>query len=161
MPGARRTRSLVCKIESIRVRHRRHAGSDPAFPARWCYGLFRALPGDRLCCHRYPRDCRSNRRRFDASIGASGPHDFAVRELARSSATRNLGHRIPRPTSVTIAIRPSCRRGTARGLDNARKDLERNKASKPSSFLLQLMAAKRRFKRPIIFISQPAAVVGH
>ena len=25
----------------------RYAGSDPAFPARWCYGFLRALPGDR------------------------------------------------------------------------------------------------------------------
>jgi hypothetical protein len=45
-------------------------------------------------------------RRLDASIGASGPHDFAVRVstvrhavLAASTASR--------PTSVTIAKRPS------------------------------------------------------
>jgi hypothetical protein len=150
------------------MQNRKHTSSSPqarrkrsGIPCTMVLRLISCSPVNRACCHRRRRDCRSNRRRFDASIGASGPHDFAVRELARSSATRNLGHRIPRPTSVTIAIRPSCRRGTARGLDNARKDLERNKASKPSSFLLQLMAAKRRFKRPIIFISQPAAVVGH
>ena len=28
--------------------------SQPAFPAQWLYGFFRALPGDRLCCHRHP-----------------------------------------------------------------------------------------------------------
>ena len=27
----------------------RYAGSDPAFPARWCYGFLRALLGDRAC----------------------------------------------------------------------------------------------------------------
>ena len=48
MPGASRAPTAsYAKVESIRVSHRRHAGSDPAFPARWCYGLFRALPGDR------------------------------------------------------------------------------------------------------------------
>jgi hypothetical protein len=36
---------------------------------------------------------------------ASGPHDFAVRELQRSSALPRV-HRIPHPTSVTIAKRP-------------------------------------------------------
>jgi hypothetical protein len=35
-----------------------------------------------LFCHRHPAD---NSARLDASVGASGPHDFAVRELAPSS----------------------------------------------------------------------------
>jgi hypothetical protein len=47
---------------------------------------------------------------LDASIGASGPHDFAVRISAVRQ--KRLGvHRIPCPTSVTIAIRPSCGTG--------------------------------------------------
>ena len=62
-------------------------------------------------------------RRLDASIGASEPHDFAVRfsisrQLAcdrsretrpaiTSRAQRRRVHRIPFPTSVTIAKRPS------------------------------------------------------
>jgi hypothetical protein len=47
-PGARCTRGLVCKMH-IRKRTRayRFSGGNPAFPARWCYGLLRALPGDR------------------------------------------------------------------------------------------------------------------
>jgi len=40
------------------------------------YGLLRALPGERLFCHRRRRDTS---RRLDASTAASGPHDFAVR----------------------------------------------------------------------------------
>jgi hypothetical protein len=52
---------------------------------------------------------RQHCRRLDISVGISGPHDFAVREFARSSAEQILVHRIPRPTSVTIAIRPSFR----------------------------------------------------
>ena len=40
-------------------------------------------------------------------IGAPGPHDFAVRDsLIR--LVRHRVHRIPLPTSVTIAKRPSC-----------------------------------------------------
>ena len=56
-PGARCTRGLVCKLH-IRKRTRayRFSGGNPAFPARWCYGLLRALPGDRLSCHRHPQE---------------------------------------------------------------------------------------------------------
>src|SRR6202023_2341334 len=56
-----------------------------------------------LFCHRRRRSCL---RELDASVGASGPHDFAVRvSAARLRAARV--HRIPPPTSVTIAKRPS------------------------------------------------------
>jgi hypothetical protein len=52
---------------------------------------------------------RSSHRQLDASVGASGPHGFAVRlKRIRQSAIRV--HRIPPPTSVTIAKRPSIRR---------------------------------------------------
>ncbi len=48
MPGARCTRGLVCKMhKEKRTRAYRFSGGNPAFPARWFYGLFRALPGDR------------------------------------------------------------------------------------------------------------------
>src|SRR6201999_1360921 len=58
-PGARCTRGLVCKLH-IRKRTRayRFSGGSPAFPAQWFYGLFRALPGDRLFCHRRQRDAK-------------------------------------------------------------------------------------------------------
>jgi hypothetical protein len=65
----------------------------------------------------------TNLRQLDASAGASGPHDFAVREsISRlhaviahgkirpaipSRAQRCRVHRIPHPTFVTIAKRPS------------------------------------------------------
>ena len=51
-------------------------------------------------------------RRLDPSVGGTGPHGLAVRKDAcrrRASALKHpLVHRIPLPTSVTIAIRPSC-----------------------------------------------------
>jgi hypothetical protein len=68
-------RSRVQKAKRTRTRAYRFSGSSPAFPAQWFYGLFRALPGDRLSCHRRPREISHE---LDASIGASGPHDFAV-----------------------------------------------------------------------------------
>jgi hypothetical protein len=62
-----------------------------------------------LSCHRHPQNefCE-----FDASVEASGPHDFAVRNK-RSRLERRRVHRIPYPTSVTIAKRPSCGTGCA------------------------------------------------
>jgi hypothetical protein len=44
--------------------------------------------------------------KLDASVGASGPHDFAVRISAVRPQHISV-HRIPFPTSVTIASRPS------------------------------------------------------
>jgi hypothetical protein len=62
-------------------------------------------PVNRLCCHRRHAD-RSTQ--LDASIGAPGPHDFAVRI---SRARQSQLPRPPHPTArfVTIASRPSHR----------------------------------------------------
>jgi hypothetical protein len=46
-------------------------------------------------------------RRLDTSVGVSGRYDFAVRELAPLVFRHAHVHRIPSPTSVTIAKRPS------------------------------------------------------
>jgi hypothetical protein len=63
-----------------------------------------------LVCHRRQRSCL---RKLDASVGASGPHDFAVRVSAARLATLPRPPH-PAPTSVTIAIRPSYECGTWR-----------------------------------------------
>jgi hypothetical protein len=95
-----------------------------------------------LFCHRHPRTnvlsapgrVDTNIRKLDASVGASGPHDFAVRSnisrqraVDRSQAEacpaiplrakRCRVHRIPHPTSVTIAKRPSVWDGMREVLD--------------------------------------------
>jgi hypothetical protein len=44
--------------------------------------------------------------KLDASVGASGPHDFAVRAGVFVKSAARV-HRIPPPTFVTIAKRPS------------------------------------------------------
>ena len=95
-PGADCTRGPVCKISTGEgTRAYRFNGIIPAFPARWFYGLLRALPGDRLFCHRHP--LRSLLlAKLSASIGAPGPHDFAVRDhLALVFAS------CPRPPHLT------------------------------------------------------------
>jgi hypothetical protein len=47
-PGARCTRGPVCNCYWVkRTRAYRFSGGNPAFPAQWFYGLFRAHPGDR------------------------------------------------------------------------------------------------------------------
>jgi hypothetical protein len=57
-----------------------------------------------LSCH---RRLAGTSARLDAGVEASGPHDFAVREPGASRQKRSRVHRIPCPTSVTIAKRPS------------------------------------------------------
>jgi hypothetical protein len=110
MPGARCTRGLVCKMhKGKRTRAYRFSGGNPAFPARWFYGLFRALLGDRAFCH---RRLRIFTRKLDASAEASGPHDFAVR-LAPPVLRRHCVHRIPHPTFVTTRT-PLLRDGMGR-----------------------------------------------
>src|SRR3954469_16952764 len=80
----------------------------PGIPARNGFnGFLRALPGDRAF---FVTVAYVMKRKLDASVEASGPHDFAVRvSTVRQRCLRV--HRIPCPTSVTIAIRPSCGTG--------------------------------------------------
>ena len=56
---------------------------------------------------------RKRHAKLDPSVGGSGPHDFArPRRILSSARTPRAEHphvhRVPLPTSVTIAIRPSC-----------------------------------------------------
>jgi hypothetical protein len=68
-------------------------------------GFLRALPGDRACLPPSLREMYFAK--LDASVGASGPHDFAVRKTSTFVFRAACVHRIPFPTSVTIASRPS------------------------------------------------------
>ena len=108
-PGARCTRGLACKKQKEDAHE--HTGSAEAVrPSlrNGFNGLLRALPGDRLSCHR--RRAGMDPLRLDASIGAPGPHDFAVRNQSRSSVVAiasTASHR----AFVTIASRPSYRVG--------------------------------------------------
>ena len=113
-PGAGRTHGPPAAEKAGGSRHR-YGPDHPAFPARWLERLIRALPGDRLSCPRHPRARPDLRRRLGLSTGRPGPHDFAVRigsfvGMIAHAATRHA-HRIPHPTLVTIAMRPSSEAG--------------------------------------------------
>ena len=97
MPDARCTRGLVCKVvQRMRTRAYRFSGGDPAFPAQWLYGLYRALPG---VSGFLPPSPSGNWRVGPVGLSAppqdltptaeaSGPHDFAVRFGAVRPARR-------------------------------------------------------------------------
>jgi len=59
-----------------------------------------------LVCHRRRRILPPN---LMPGVGASGPHDFAVRGSTSFVADVARVHRIPHPTSVTIAQTPLLR----------------------------------------------------
>jgi hypothetical protein len=98
-------------VESTRVSHHRSTGT-PGLPCAMVLTAYSALsPVTGLVCHRRQRDAKHHRQ-LDTSVGVSGPHDFAVRiSVVRPrkmfALRRCRVHRIPRPTSVTIAKRPS------------------------------------------------------
>jgi hypothetical protein len=104
MPGVRCTRSLACERleahELVTTGTPKHSGIPRAMVLTVSFAL---SPVTGLSCH-----CRQadHPAKLDASVGASGPHDFAVRvSVARLAILRV--HRIPHPTFVTIAKRPS------------------------------------------------------
>src|SRR3954452_20382160 len=75
---------------------------DPAFPhAMGLTVSFVISPVIGLCCHR-----RFACTKLDASVEASGPHDFAVRVRHRLSAVLTIASIASRPASVTIASAP-------------------------------------------------------
>jgi hypothetical protein len=77
-------------------------GITPAFPAQWFTAYIALSSATGLSCHRHRRICIHP---LDASVGASGPHDFAVR-LKRHSSKALPASTASRPTSVTIASAP-------------------------------------------------------
>jgi hypothetical protein len=107
-----RPQPCVRNEEAHKRSHHGHTGITRHSPRNGFNGFFRALPGDRAFLPPSPRGFLSAK--LDASVGTSGPHDFAVRDQHRSSSRYCRVHRIPRPTSVTIAIRPSCGPGWLR-----------------------------------------------
>jgi hypothetical protein len=77
MPGAQCARSRACRVENTRVSHHGHTGNTRHSPRNGFNGFLRALPGDRALLP--PSPAKVAFRKLDASVGASGPHDFAVR----------------------------------------------------------------------------------
>ena len=106
MPGVWLARSLVRRKESTRVSHHRFAETI-RHSLRNGFTTYSALsPAIGLSCHR-PRSDAKHHRQVDASVEASRPRGFVVREISTFVLCAIRGHRLPQPTSVTIAIRPS------------------------------------------------------
>jgi hypothetical protein len=88
-PDARRTRSLACEMNKAHEQVTTGLPRLPGFPcAMVLTASFALSPVTGLSCHRHQRNYFHQ---LDASVGASGPHDFAV----RVSAFRQARH--PRP----------------------------------------------------------------
>src|SRR3954447_26581351 len=136
--GSRECRVRDAPIVS-RAKSRKHTRSSPQVhrsnrhsPRNGFNALLRDLPGDRAllspssCEYGWSAPGRADfaSAKLDASVEASGPHDFAVRGTIvrlRAADRSRVGprpaitiarrrcrvHRIPYPTSVTIAKRPS------------------------------------------------------
>src|SRR5256885_3707537 len=83
--------------------HHGHTGDTRHSRAMVLTVSFVLFPVTGLVCHRRQRKYF---RQLDASVGASEPHDFAVRLTCCSSAAPSAST-ASRPAFVTIAIRPS------------------------------------------------------
>src|SRR5215212_11744400 len=103
MPGAQCARSLACKIKKHTSIVTTVTPDSPGIPRAMVLTVsFVLFPVTGLCCHRH---WRKYFRQFDASVGASEPHDFAVRLTCCSSAAPSAST-ASRPAFVTIASRP-------------------------------------------------------
>jgi hypothetical protein len=109
MPGAQCARSLACEMKKHTSVVTTVTPASPGIPyAMVLTAYFGLSPVIGLSCHRHQRNFFHQ---LDAGVEASGPHDFAV-HVSTFRQARCRVHRIPRPTSVTIAKRPS--EGTGR-----------------------------------------------
>jgi hypothetical protein len=94
--GRRCARSRVCSVESTRVSHHGHTGQRRHSLRNGFNGLLRALPGEPGLLSPSPRNAKALSR-VDASVGASGPHGFAVRRPPRTPCEETSVHRtLPR-----------------------------------------------------------------
>jgi hypothetical protein len=107
IPGARCTRGLVCSLRiKTRTRAYRYRRSIPAFPAQWLYGLLRALPGERLFCHRRLREASL----LSDLMPAPRHQDHTTSPYAQAAHVSRSSrvHRIP-PRVRDVRERPSHR----------------------------------------------------
>src|SRR5436190_23438034 len=92
MPGARCARSLACKIKKHTSIVTTVTPETPGIPRAMVLTVsFVLFPVTGLVCHRRQRKYF---RQLDASVGASEPHDFAVR-LGAVRQKHHHVHRIP------------------------------------------------------------------
>ncbi len=105
MPGARCARSRAWCVESTRVSHHGHTGNTRHSPRNGFNGFLRTLPGDRAFLP--PSPPRSLLLKNLTPASGRQDHTTSPSATAPLVLRRRHVHRIPRPTSVTIAKRPS------------------------------------------------------
>jgi hypothetical protein len=93
--GRRCARSRAWCVVNTRVSHHGHTGLNRHSPRNGFNGFLRALPGDRALLP----PSSAVVRQLDTSVGAPGPHDFAVREK------RPRQQRRPRPPHPAPHVR--------------------------------------------------------
>ena len=101
-PGASAAARVL--VVSTRVSHHGHTGNTRHSPRNGFNGFLRALPGDRAFCHRRLADTSTRLERQRRGVRTTRLRRPQVGALVSSTI---CVHRIPHPTSVTIAIRPS------------------------------------------------------
>jgi hypothetical protein len=109
MPGAQRTRSLVCSEKSTRVSHHGHAGNTRHSLRNGFTVSFALSPVIGLCCHRRLADTSAKlerQRRGVRTTRLRRPQPAPSSEAPSASTASHL-------TFVTIAKRPSERRDEA------------------------------------------------
>jgi hypothetical protein len=109
------------KVESTRVSHHRLTGSVRLSLRNGFTAYFVLSPVTGLFCHRRRAD---NSAKLDASVGASGPHDFAVRVSTIRQARR------PRPPHPVPYVRDDRETPLCVGRDggSSRSDLGRRRS---------------------------------
>ena len=96
MPGANAPAALRVRIENTQVSHHRFTGKRRHSLRDGVNGLLRALPGEPGFIATIPGAMRKHRHQVNASVGASGPHGFAVRQLLARLARTSVRRTLPR-----------------------------------------------------------------
>jgi hypothetical protein len=97
MPGARKRPQPCVQNEKHTSSHHGHTGNARHSPRDGFNGFLRALLGEPGFLVTIPAQCKALSR-VNASVGASGPHDFAVRKATLSSVAQlaSIASRTPR-----------------------------------------------------------------
>ena len=99
MPGAQCTRSLVCESGGLNAHEysQRVHRKTPGIPTQRFTAYTVLSPVTGFLATVAPEELASQG--LDASVGASGPHDFTVRKVKRPRLKRRLRppHPVPRP----------------------------------------------------------------
>jgi hypothetical protein len=101
--GRREGRVFATPMARLQTKSRRQSPQvwpqHPAFPARWCYGLYVISLVRRAFWPPSPARCEKHHRQLGISVGMPGPHDFTVRgNCARRAPS-------PRPSHPTPNVR--------------------------------------------------------